>query len=158
MTLTKSASPTSGDAPLAVTYTFSLVNTGTSPIFHTTVTDDTCGPVTLQSGDTDRNQLLDPGENWTFTCSQNLTRTTTNTATARGTSTLSGFPVTSQAQTTVTVTPLGPPGAGMSLTKAANPTSGQAPLPVTYTYTLVNTGSDPLLHTAVLDDGCSPVT
>jgi len=104
MRLAKSANPISGRAPLAVTYTYTLLNDGTDPLFHTAVADNACGPVTLQSGDTNNNQLLDPGETWTWRCQTTLNATTTNTAQANATSTQSGFRVMSnRAEATVTV-------------------------------------------------------
>jgi len=105
VTLSMAASTATGSAPLAVTYTYTLVNGGSEVIFHTGVTDDRCGPVVLVSGDVDNDQLLDPGETWLFSCSQTLTATTTSTAQARGTSSQTGLAVTSNTdQVTVTVT------------------------------------------------------
>ena len=48
-----------------LTYTFDVTNTGNSPLHDVVVTDDRCAPVTRVSGD----DLLDPGEHWTYTCS-----------------------------------------------------------------------------------------
>jgi hypothetical protein len=45
ITLAKSADPTVGVAPLAVTYTYTLANDGSDTLFHPAVTDDDCGPV-----------------------------------------------------------------------------------------------------------------
>ncbi|HWC11215.1 MAG TPA: hypothetical protein VG455_08335, partial [Acidimicrobiales bacterium] len=106
ITLTKQASPTSGPAPLEVAYAYTLVNEGTDTLFHVSVADDHCSAVTLQGGDVDGDQLLDPGETWTFGCSRSFSSpgTYTNTATARGTNTATGLPVSSNAaQATVTV-------------------------------------------------------
>lgn len=98
-TLTKTASPTSGDAPLTVTYTYTETNdspatdpTGADAISSVVVTDDKCSPLSAPSGDTNTNSILDVGETWTFTCTHTYNAgdagvpgTITNTATANGT-------------------------------------------------------------------------
>jgi uncharacterized repeat protein (TIGR01451 family) len=106
-TLTKTASPTSGSAPLSVTYTYNETNDGTDPISGVFLSDDLCSPVTFVSGDTNSNNILDPGETWVFTCSQtfNTTGTFTNHVTATGTDTVDSLaapPETAQASVTVT--------------------------------------------------------
>jgi len=83
-TLTTTASPTSGAAPLSVTYTF--VEKNVSPdtvaaalaldgITGTTVTDSNsaCTPAPKLSGgvnvgDTNKDKVLNAGESWTYTC------------------------------------------------------------------------------------------
>jgi hypothetical protein len=171
-TLTKSASPTTGNSPVSVTYSYSESNgstggNGTSDlaISGVSISDDTCSPVTVTGGDTDGNSLLDAGETWTFTCGpKSLTATTTNTATATGTDAL-GFTVTfcGAGDTTIgngtvcspgerssaTVTVRNP---GMSVAKSAAPVAT-----VTYTYAESNTGDVILTNPSVSDDKCTPV-
>jgi uncharacterized repeat protein (TIGR01451 family) len=157
--LTKTASPTSGRAPLAVTYTYTERNTGTSPIRDVRLTDDLCSPVTGPTGgDANGNGILDPGEAWTFTCSKMYdtcpSPIITNHAIATGTSTLDGRPAPEErAQTDVQCFPV-----STELSKTASPTSGRAPLAVTYTYTERNTGASPIRDVRLTDDLCSPVT
>lgn len=67
-----------------VTYTKTVTNPGTVPLQNVRITDDKCGPVNYASGDTNGNALLEPTESWLYTCSTNLTQTTTNTAVAAG--------------------------------------------------------------------------
>jgi uncharacterized repeat protein (TIGR01451 family) len=69
--IVKEASPTSGVAPLAVTYTYTVTNTSTLdlPIANVTVTDDLCSSPAYASGDADGDGLLDRTEVWKFTCS-----------------------------------------------------------------------------------------
>ncbi|MFA5935644.1 MAG: ice-binding family protein [Patescibacteria group bacterium] len=67
-----------------VTYTYTVSNPGTVLLNNVSVTDDKCGPVTLISGDVNGNGMMGPTETWTYTCRQNLTVSTTNTATAQG--------------------------------------------------------------------------
>lgn len=72
----------------AVTYAYTVTNPGTTPLSDVSVTDDKCtglpGRVTGHPGDVNKNDLLDPGETWNFTCQTNLTQTTTNIGTAEG--------------------------------------------------------------------------
>ena len=90
--LTKSATPTSvvvgAGGSAAVTYTFTATNPGDAPLNRPGappagtgpsatdpgwVVDPRCDqPTTYQSGDADNNTLLDPGESWTFTCTNQV--------------------------------------------------------------------------------------
>ncbi|NND32794.1 MAG: T9SS type A sorting domain-containing protein, partial [Saprospiraceae bacterium] len=56
-----------------VTYSFKVTNPGKVPIAEVVLTDDHCGPVSPPLGDDNLNDLLDPGEIWTYTCSQTYT-------------------------------------------------------------------------------------
>jgi uncharacterized repeat protein (TIGR01451 family) len=97
ITLTKSADP---DVVLLgpntpsepVLYTFVATNTGDTPLNRPGassggpgtkdpgwVADSGCSPVTYFSGD-DGNDLLDPGESWTFTCTRDISQRTPNLA------------------------------------------------------------------------------
>jgi uncharacterized repeat protein (TIGR01451 family) len=69
--IAKEASPTSGVAPLAVTYTYTVTNTSSLdlPIANVAVTDNLCSSPTYASGDADGDGLLDKAEVWKFTCS-----------------------------------------------------------------------------------------
>ena len=67
-----------------VTYTYEVTNVGNVALSGVVVTDDKCSPVTFTGGDTDGDTRLDLDETWTFTCSADLTATTTNVATATG--------------------------------------------------------------------------
>lgn len=66
------------------------------------------------------------------------------------------------ASTNVTAGHTAPPGSvsgpHMTLSRTASPASGPPPLTTTFSYWLVNDGTDSLFHTAVTDDGCSPVS
>lgn len=67
-----------------VVYTEKVTNPGTVALSNISVTDDKCGVVSYVSGDTDNDLKLDLSETWTYTCSANITKTTTNTAIATG--------------------------------------------------------------------------
>jgi uncharacterized repeat protein (TIGR01451 family) len=86
-----------------VTYTYNVTNPGTVTLNNVNVTDDICGQVTLVSGDTNGNGLMETNETWIYTCQQNLKVTTTNTATAVGTG--NGLTVTSVSVANVVVSP-----------------------------------------------------
>ncbi len=122
--LTKVASPTQGQAPLNVTYTYTLTNESStgSPLRDVALVDDNCSPVTLSGGDANGDNLLETGEIWTFTCARSFPNAGTfpNVATATGVDAVDGRPVPiSPARATVTVTPPPPP-----------PTEAQAAQPV----------------------------
>jgi hypothetical protein len=95
-------------APLAfasggglVTYTYTVTNPGMVALSNVTVTDNKVSPVTYVSGDTNNNNLLDPGETWIYTGTANVTATTMDTATATGTA--NGLTATATASATVVV-------------------------------------------------------
>ena len=154
-TLTKTASPTDGRAPLAVTYTYRETNDGDDPISNVALSDDLCSPLVRQADDPgDDDNILEVGETWVFTCTMthNTAGTYTNHVTATGTA-ADGLPAPEEnAQATVTV--INP---HTTLTKTASPTDGRAPLTVTYTYRETNDGDDPISNVALTDDLCAPV-
>ena len=95
--VTKTANPTELLQTGAVTYTYSVRNTGDVPLADvaTRITDDKCAPVTYVSGDEDLDGLLDTptsifedsaDETWLFT-SRRSSRHTVNTVTVTGTPT-----------------------------------------------------------------------
>jgi hypothetical protein len=97
----KSADPTGLSSPGEVTYTYRVRNTGDVPLARVEqrITDDTCEPLRLVSGDRDGDGLLDTAnsifedhgdETWVFTCTTNVSETTTNTVLVRGTPAGSG--------------------------------------------------------------------
>lgn len=100
--VTKTASATSLPAGGgSVTYTYTVTNPGTVEFSNVTVTDNKVSPVTYVSGDTSDDEILQPGETWTYTATDRLTATTTNVATVRGTG--AGVVTTDTATTTVSV-------------------------------------------------------
>lgn len=75
--ITKTDSPTlvRGDLtpPAQVVSTFVVTNPGNAHLSSVTVHDDKCAPVTLQSGDTNNDDVLQTTETWTYTCTRNIT-------------------------------------------------------------------------------------
>ncbi|MBA3746247.1 MAG: hypothetical protein H0W96_01980 [Solirubrobacterales bacterium] len=157
--LRATSSPDTGAAPLTVEHTYTLANRGSETLFHVSVAHESCSPVTYRSGDVNGDQLLQPGETWTFTCSRTYEGggTYTGDATARGTSTQTGLPVSSNPTRTLVVVGGDDPPV-VELRASPSPDSGPAPLAVDYTYTLVNRGSETLFHVSVAHDRCSAVT
>ena len=87
----------------AVVYTYTVTNPGTAPLSNVSVIDNKCSPVSMHSGDTNSNNILESNETWTFTCNSNLTQTTTNTGTAEGSA--NGLTAIDFSLATVAVTP-----------------------------------------------------
>jgi LPXTG-site transpeptidase (sortase) family protein len=110
-----------------VTYTYTVTNPGVVALHDVVVTDDKCAPVLYASGDANGNNLLDPGEVWTYTCHTNITVSTVNVATVIGQA--NGFIATGYAFATVLVA---------ALSTSANPPTSSNPPP-----TLPNTGLPP---------------
>ncbi len=166
ITLDKSVSDDLVMGGTPVTYTFTVTNTGESPLpandvlSNVTLTDSavpaqpTCTDPAFTGGDTNSDGLLDRTETWTYTCTATITRTTDDTATVQGTDLKSGVV---DAQDTARVTVITP---GISVVKSAAPTSVPAGGTVTYTYLVTNTGNVPLTDVAssISDDTCAPVT
>lgn len=84
-----------------VTYTKKVTNPGTVALSNVSVSDDKCGPVNYVSGDANGDSMLDTTETWVYACQTNLTKTTTNTATAVGSA--NGLVATDFALATVVV-------------------------------------------------------
>ncbi len=87
----------------SVTYTYAVTNPGTVPLSNVSVGDDRCGPVNVVSGDGNGNGLMETYETWLYSCVQNLTVATTNTATASGQA--NGITVTDVAVASVAISP-----------------------------------------------------
>ena len=67
-----------------VTYTETITNPGTVALSNVDLADDKCGTMKYISGDVNSDSKLDVTEKWIYTCKDNLTKNTTNTATASG--------------------------------------------------------------------------
>ena len=98
----------------SVTYTETITNPGTVALNNVALADDKCSPMKFISGDTNNDSKLDVDEAWKFTCQTNLTKTTTNTATASGEA--NGLTIRDFALTTVVVAAVAPvlPSTGLA--------------------------------------------
>ena len=84
-----------------VTYTAIVSNPGAIVLGNIKLTNDNCSSVKYISGDMNRDSKLNISELWTYTCQTNITKITTNTATASGE--VAGVTVRDLAITTVVV-------------------------------------------------------
>lgn len=162
-----------------VTYSYAATNTGTADLRNDTgdpgwVADDNCAPVQPvpatgnNSGDTNGDGLLNPGETWHFTCTATIDRLTLNIATivaqpvdADGNPV--GGPLTRHAPALVAVvrpaihlekTALIP----VVLDPDAAPVRGPdvpTPRPAQYQYQVSNTGNVPIRDVSLTDDTCA---
>lgn len=109
ITILKTANSASVQPGTPVIYSYSVGNTATVPLNNITVLDDKCTPVQpinsgpTNSGDSNQDNILDPGEDWQYTCTATLFVDTLNTATAQGTPVGGGLPVSDSSQVTVDV-------------------------------------------------------
>ncbi len=93
-----------------VTYTYTVTNPGVVAMHNVIVADNKCSQVSYVSGDANGNNLLEPGEIWTYTCQTNVPVSTMNTATAEGSA--NGFTAIGYAFATVLVATPGLPNTG----------------------------------------------
>ncbi len=119
--IAKSASATSIIQGASVTYTYKVTNPGDVALGAVVVSDDKCTPLSAPAGDTNNNAKLETTETWTFTCTQAIAATTTNTAIVTGIDPLERS-VSAQAKATVTATP--------TTTTTTTTTTTVVPIPV----------------------------
>jgi uncharacterized repeat protein (TIGR01451 family) len=139
-----------------VTYTYEVTSgTATVPMDVQDVTDNTCAPVEYQSGDTNANNLVDPGETWEYTCKNTFAgvTTVTNTVVVTAVEPILGGIATDSDQAIVR-------SYKGSIAIKKSPSAELVPkgTPVTYTYTVLNDGTVDLNDIKVTDDKCAPVT
>ena len=133
-----------------ITYTFDVRTTTSRPLHDVTVSDPRCDTAPkLVSGD-DGDGLLEPGEDWSYTCTHLVTKhdpdPLPNTATVTGTS---GCGCTTTDTSSHTVDLIHPK---IDIVKTVDPKSGHPGDQVTYTYRVTNTGDTTLYHVVVVDD------
>lgn len=143
------------DGPGLVNYTYTLRNIGTVPVTDITMVGDSCGPITLTSGDTNSNRILEVNETWKYNCATTLYTTNTNTVVATGWA--NGISASDVASANVIVgEPVVPPL--IHVTKVPNPLALKAGGGnVTYTEKITNPGTVALSNVRLVDDKCSSV-
>ena len=91
--LNKTANATSIFTGQSVTFTYTETNDGNQPLTNVSVSDNQCSPVIpifsggFNVGDTNNNNVLDPGESWIYNCSTLFTTNGNFTNTAIGNAT-----------------------------------------------------------------------
>lgn len=143
-----------------ITFTYSVTNPGDVPLSNVAVNDAQCSPSSLASGDTDTDGRLDSTETWTVTCSRpvNTSGNTViaGTAFAEATDPADEPVVSSVDNYSFPLEVIDPAIALETYTVA--PDTIRAGEMVTYTYTVKNTGDDPLTNVQVTDTACGSVT
>jgi len=140
----------------SVTYGYTVTNPGTVALTGVTVTDNKCSNPTYVSGDANGDSKLQSTETWKYTCTTNISLTTTNTAVATGHA--NGLTAIDTALVTVLVQGSPVPPLIHIVKKPVPvvlPAGGGS---VTYTYVVTNPGTVPLANVTVTDDKCSAVT
>ena len=163
--------------PRPAQYTYDVTNTGTVPLSLSPEppVDDTCGPLLPAAsgrGDTNADDLLQPGEVWHYTCETSLDREgdsntppvtgdesglVQNTVTVRGVPFFEGALAPDKVVTdsdTAQVLVIEP---GIAITKTASPQGVRAGRDVTYTFAVTNTGDVGLTEVVPVDDKCAPL-
>lgn len=157
ITLATEASPTvirPGET-VDFTYNVSLPDSSAIPLSNVVVNDATCSSTPLDtpaSGDENTNSVLDPGEVWQFTCSAELSEDTNDTASASGSD-----PADETVASVATDTFIDVINPAIEIAKEAAASVVRAGATVTFTYTVTNTGDDPLTNIQVSDAACSPI-
>lgn len=136
----------------SVIFSYIVTNPGTVNLTGVTVTDAKCTNVMLMSGDANGDSILQPTETWRYTCTTNVTQTTTDTAIVTGDA--NGLTAVDTALASVLV--IGSPFPPLiHIFKKADPVV----LPVSgglvnYTFTVTNPGTVTLGNVSVTDDKC----
>jgi uncharacterized repeat protein (TIGR01451 family) len=157
--------------PRPAEYRYEFTNDGDVPLSltETPPADDKCAPLVFVEGDTNGDDLLDPGEVWFYDCTTSLGREDADTppgdlpADVVNTVDVVGVPFVDGAlapdkQVTgtdsATVEVIEP---SLLLTKTASSTVVRNGAVVTYTVTVENTGTSGLQPTGLADDKCALV-
>jgi len=154
MTVEKVVDSTEISAPTTLTYTITVTNTGNVSLTGVVLTDAIVGgselSTSLQSGDTNSNNILDVGEVWVYTATYNATQDdidlgTDLVNTASVVTNEITTPVTDNATTTINR------NAAMTVEKSVDHTEINAPTLLTYTITVSNIGNISLTGVVLTD-------
>jgi hypothetical protein len=108
ISLTKTADRTQACVNNIITYTYQVTNSGNTPLFNISITDDKAGIPTCQSGDANGDNKLGVNETWVFTASYTVLSQSQTSFTLVNTATVSGrdaqfHVVTAQDSTSVSI-------------------------------------------------------
>lgn len=152
----------------SVTYDYAVWNVGgKEALTDISLVDDMCSPVTLLSGDINKDGKLDKNEVWKYGCTVTRSKTTTNTAVATGYGKQPyHHPAIATAIATVIVSQVPSfPETGLvaPLINIVKMPNRLTPFPfgggnVTYIYTVTNPGAVSMNNVSVTDDKCSSVS
>lgn len=147
LAVTKSVDQTTVRAGETVNFTYIVTNTGSDDLTEVTVTDDACSPITSSDSGP-----LTAGTDRTFTCSTTVNEDISSAATANATS--ASGPVSGQSdEVAVDVF-----NSALEITLAVDKNAIEPGETVMYSYTVDNTGDDPLTNVTVSHSVCSPIT
>ncbi len=148
-----------------VTWTYTVTNTGNVPLANINVEDNQEGTATYISGDTNNDNLLDLNETWTFEIDGTATEGTyTNEGTATGTAPETtdeeGNPVEGEEVNANDPSNYYGSEPGIDVVKTTNLVDSDSETgphvrvgdPITWTYTVTNTGNVPLANINVEDN------
>ncbi|UCH88340.1 MAG: DUF11 domain-containing protein, partial [Thermoplasmata archaeon] len=138
-----------------ITYTYTVTNTGDTPLKDVSVTDDKAGTATYQSGDTDLDGWLDQTETWIFTAIYTVPTNSSDPLVNVGTATGKDKLNKQVSDTDSWSVDILHPGINIVKTGPAEAHEGET---ITYTYTVTNTGDCPLKEVTVTDDKAGNAT
>ncbi len=147
--LDKTASPAMVHVGDNITYTYTVTNTGNTPL-SVVSSDDLIDNISFVSGDSNENGLLDVDETWTY--SANYTATgedpdvLVNTAVFSGYDALEGLVEDSDNASVSVLKP------AIALEKTASPGMAHVGNNITYTFEVTNSGNTPLSDVEVTDN------
>ncbi|OGO07747.1 MAG: hypothetical protein A2Y92_03025 [Chloroflexi bacterium RBG_13_57_8] len=154
--LDKAAAPATAYVGDNVTYTYTVTNTGNTPLNNVTLNDDLLGAINNFTGDTNADGTLDTIETWIFTANYTTSFEDAglleNIGIASGTDALERMV---QALDSAAVTVL---TGGITLDKSANVTMAHVGDNITYTYTVTALGNYALFNVSVIDDRLGEIT
>jgi uncharacterized repeat protein (TIGR01451 family) len=159
--LAKTADPPEVDEGDNITYTFTVTNTGNTPLSGVSVSDNMVDEITYVGGDENVNELLDTDETWiftgTYTTSADDPDVLKNTAEVSGRDTLEQSVSDTDSASVALIRPF-VPMPGIALAKTAEPARVHEGDEITYTFTVTNTGNMPLSNVAVSDNMVDEIT
>jgi len=140
-------------------FTINVSNPGTAPLSSVAVNDPLCSaaPLARTSGDTDNDNVLDPGEIWVYTCSiANVTQSFDNTASVSASTGAGTVNASDIAKVTVQTTP--PPSGSLVLAQTVNPSTIVKGGSATFRATLANGTATNMTGITLSGDKCKSFT